>query len=266
MIFGYASILVQIDPNGIATLTLNRPDVHNAFDDTMVAEMLRALNDLANDPSVRVLVLKSVGKHFSAGADISWMQKMAQYDEMANLKDADVLAQLMYQLHRFRKPTVAIVQGNAYGGGVGLIACCQMVIAASSAQFCFSEVKLGLIPAVISPYIVKAIGQRNTRAYFLNAKTFDATTAQQMGLCHEIVPLETLDEAAAQLIASLLKNGPLAQVAVNELMDKLQTLDINETLISMTAKTIATLRVSPEGQEGLNAFIQRREPSWSKTQ
>jgi len=265
MIFGYASILVQIAPNGVATLTLNRPDVHNAFDENMITEMTKALNDLGNDKSVKMLVLKSEGKHFCAGADIAWMQKVADYDEMANLKDADALAQLMSTLHRFRKPTIALVQGHAYGGGVGLIACCQIVIAASTAQFCFSEVKLGLIPAVISPYIVRAIGQRNARAYFLSAKTFDAMSALQMGLCHEIVERDALDAALKEMIACLLKNGPASMVAVNDLMNELQTLPIDEQLISLTAKTIATIRVSPEGQEGLNAFLEKREPSWYKT-
>jgi methylglutaconyl-CoA hydratase len=265
MIFGYASILVQIDSNGVATLTLNRPDVHNAFDDNMITEMTKALNELSNDKTVRMLVLKSNGKHFSAGADIAWMQKMAQFDEMTNLKDADALAQLMYQLHRFRKPTLAVVQGNAYGGAVGLIACCQIVIAASTVQFCFSETKLGLIPAVISPYIVKAIGQRNARVYFLSAKAFDAMTALQMGLCHEIVAKEVLEKAAHDMITCLLKNGPQAQIAVNDLIDELQSIKIDEQLMSLTAKIIANIRVSNEGQEGLKAFLEKREPSWSKT-
>lgn len=265
MIFGYASILVQIESNGVATLTLNRPDVHNAFDDNTISEMTKALNELSNDPSVRMLVLKSNGKHFSAGADLAWMQKMAQFDEMANLKDADALAQLMYQLHRFGKPTLAIVQGNAYGGAVGLMACCHIVIAASTAQFCFSEVKLGLIPAVISPYIVRAIGQRNARAYFLTAKAFDATRALQMGLCHEVVAKEQLEQAANDMIICLLKNGPQAQIAVNNLIDELQSLKIDEQLVSLTAKTIANIRVSNEGQEGLKAFLEQREPIWSKT-
>lgn len=265
MIFGYASILVQIESSGVATLTLNRPDVHNAFDDNMIQEMTKALNDLSQDPTVRLLVIKSVGKHFSAGADITWMQKMADADEIANLKDADALAQLMFTLHRFPKPTLAVVQGNAYGGGVGLIACSQIVIAATHAHFCFSEAKLGLIPAVISPYIVRAIGQRHARAYFLNAKAFDAQRALQMGLCHEVVTMDNLETCAQEMITILLKNGPNAQVAVNELINQLQTLEIDEALVSMTAKTIANLRKSPEGQEGLKAFLERREPSWVKT-
>jgi len=265
MIFGFSTILLQIDNNGVATLTLNRADVHNAFDDHMVTEMTKALGDLASDPQVTMLVIKSVGKHFSAGADITWMQKMAEADEMANLKDADALARLMNQLASFRKPTLAIVQGNAYGGGVGLVACAQIAIASSKAQFCFSEVKLGLIPAVISPYIVRAIGQRNARAYFLSAKPFDATRAQQMGLCHYVVESDQLETAANDMITTLLNNGPKALVAVNELINSLQTLEIDEARIGLTAKTIAELRISPEGQEGLNAFLQRREPSWAKT-
>ncbi|MGE3319749.1 MAG: enoyl-CoA hydratase-related protein [Candidatus Berkiella sp.] len=265
MIFGFSSILLQIDEQGVATLTLNRPDVHNAFDDKMIAEMTKALGELAKDPTVKILVIKSVGKHFSAGGDIAWMQKMIEADELANLKDADALAQLMYQLSRFRKPTLAVVQGNAYGGGVGLVACAHIAIAANNAQFCFSEVKLGLIPAVISPYIVRAIGQRNARAYFLTAKPFDATRAQQMGLCHHVVTPEQLEATANETIATLLKNGPKALLAVNELIDNMQTLDINEERVRMTAKTIASLRISAEGQEGLNAFLQRREPSWAKT-
>ncbi|MCS5712396.1 enoyl-CoA hydratase-related protein [Candidatus Berkiella aquae] len=259
------TILVEKNQHGVATLTLNRPQVHNAFNETMIAQMTESLHQLAIDHSVRILVLKSTGKHFSAGADLAWMRKMMQYDATANFQDALALGKLMYHLHHFPKPTLAIVQGNAYGGGAGLIACCHIAITASIAEFCFSEVKLGLIPAVISPYVIQAIGQRHARAYFLSANTFNAATALQMGLCHEVVAIEELETKAHEMITRLLQNGPHALQAVNQLMNHLQTPSIDEDLVHMTAKTIAMLRISPEGQEGLNAFLEKREPSWVKT-
>ncbi|HRE32484.1 MAG TPA: enoyl-CoA hydratase-related protein [Candidatus Berkiella sp.] len=259
------TILIEKNQHGVATLTLNRPQVHNAFNETMIAQMTEALNHLAIDHSVKILVLKSTGKHFSAGADLAWMRKMMEYDATTNFQDALALGKLMYHLHHFPKPTLAVVQGNAYGGGAGLIACCHIAIAASCAQFCFSEVKLGLIPAVISPYVIQAIGQRQARAYFLSAKTFNAVSALQIGLCHEVVALDALETAEQDLITTLLQNGPHALQAVNQLMNKLQVPPIDEDLVHLTAKTIAMLRISPEGQEGLSAFLEKREPSWVKT-
>lgn len=257
------TLLLDLNTHGVATLTLNRPEVHNAFDDQLIAHLTDTLRQLAVDAQVKVLVLKSAGKHFCAGADLSWMQKMAHYDEHANMQDAKALAQLMFVLHQFPKPTLALVQGNAYGGGAGLIACCHIVIAAATSQFCFSEVKLGLIPAVISPYVVQAIGQRQARAYFLSAKLFNADCALRMGLCHEVVPIDKLQETGEEMITSLLKNGPHAMQAVNQLMNKLQTPYIDEELIAWTAQTIARLRVSAEGQEGLKAFLEKRDPAWT---
>jgi methylglutaconyl-CoA hydratase len=229
----------------------------------MIAKMNQALIELADNHLVKVLVVNSSGKTFSAGADVSWMQKMAHYDHAQNFRDAKALGKLMYQLYHFNKPTIAKVQGHAYGGGVGLIACCNIAITADSARFCFSEVKLGLIPAVISPYIINAIGTRFARAYFLSANTFDAKLAQQMGLCHEVVPLAALDNATISMINQLLQNGPKALLAVNSLMNELQSIPITENLANMTAEKIARLRVSAEGQEGLSAFLEKREPSWA---
>lgn len=257
------TLLLDLNAQGVATLTLHRPEVHNAFDDELIANMTNTLRQLAPDPQVKVLVLKSAGKHFSAGADLSWMQKMISNDEQANVQDAKALAELMFALHHFPKPTVALVQGNAYGGGAGLIACCHIVIAATTAQFCFSEVKLGIIPAVISPYVVQAIGQRQARAYFLSAKLFNADCALRIGLCHEVVPIDKLQAAGEEMIACLLRNGPQALQAVNQLINKLQTPRIDDDLIAWTAQTIARLRVSAEGQEGLKAFLEKREPAWT---
>lgn len=255
-------LLLDLNSQGVATLTLNRPEVHNAFNEELIASMTKALQQFATDPRVKILILKSTGKHFSAGADLSWMQKMATYDHQANVQDAKALAKLMFVLHHFPKPTIALVQGNAYGGGAGLIACCHIVIAAASAQFCFSEVKLGLIPAVISPYVVQAIGQRQARAYFLTAKLFDADCALRIGLCHEVVIDDQLQQAGEKMLTCLLRNSPQALQAVNQLMNKLQSPVIDEALLDWTAQTIANLRISAEGQEGLKAFLEKREPAW----
>ena len=187
------------DERGVATLTLNRPERHNAFDDAVIAELDAALAEVSADDSVRLLVLASEGKSFSAGADLAWMQRMAGYGEAENLADAGALAEMLRKLNDLPQPTIARVQGAAYGGAVGLVSCCDLAVGSSKARFCLSEVKIGLIPATISPYVIAAIGQRAARRYFMTAETIDAETAQALGLLSEVVGVDDLDSAVESL-------------------------------------------------------------------
>ncbi|TYO98596.1 methylglutaconyl-CoA hydratase [Geothermobacter ehrlichii] len=257
-------LLTTIDGEGRATLTLNRPKLHNAFDDALIAEMTTALRRLAIDPAVRVVCLAAAGKSFSAGADLAWMRRMADYTYEENVADAMALAELMTTLDTLPKPTIALVQGAAYGGGVGLVAACDMVLATPEARFCLSEVKLGLIPAVISPYVVRAIGSRAARRYFVSAELFDADEACRLGLVHRIVPAFRLQSEADHLVRQLLKNGPQAMAAAKKLVRDVADRPIDEALIAETAARIAATRAGDEGREGLAAFLEKRRPSWCR--
>lgn len=257
-------LLTNIDELGRATLTLNRPEVHNAFDDSLIAELTVALQDLAADPQVQSVCLAATGKSFSAGADLGWMRRMADYSHAENLSDAMALAELMRILNELPKPTLALVQGAAFGGGVGLVAACDIVLATPAAKFCLSEVKLGLIPAVISPYVVAAIGARAARRYCISAERFDAEQALQLGLVHEIVPAEALAEAADRLTRRLLQNGPQAMAAAKQLVADVSRSPLTAELIADTAERISVTRASDEGREGLSAFLQKRRPDWVK--
>ncbi len=257
-----AGLILQSDVRGVATLTLNRPEKHNAFDDTMIADLLQFLDNIEHDKSIRVLVLRAQGKSFSAGADLDWMRRMADYDLEQNLADARQLARLMYRLNRLNKPVIALVQGASFGGGVGLIACCDIAIASADAIFSLSEVRLGLIPSVISPYVIAAIGSRAARRYFLSGERFDAARALQLGLLHEVVEPVSLDASLEQCIDALLNSGPNAQAAAKELIQQVQGRAIDESLIEETARRIAEVRASDEAREGLNAFLEKREPDW----
>ncbi|MBK5276542.1 MAG: enoyl-CoA hydratase/isomerase family protein [Desulfuromonadales bacterium] len=259
------TILTQIDNQGIATLTMNRPEVHNAFDDLLIADLTAELKNLASDERVRVVLLTGSGKSFSAGADLNWMRRMADYTREENLRDALGLAELMQTLNGLAKPTIALVQGAAYGGGVGLVACCDMAIATRRASFCLSEVKLGLFPAVISPYVIAAIGARACRRYFLSAEVFDCAKAQRLGLLHEVVE----DDAALQsrgqdLAKTLLKNGPASMAGAKQLIAVVSGRPVGPELISDTAARIANQRASAEGREGVSAFLEKRTPGWVK--
>lgn len=247
---------------GVATVTLNRPQLHNAFDDALIESLTATLRALEADAAVRVVVLAANGKSFSAGADLNWMRRMADYSEAQNLDDARGLGELMRTLNGLAKPTLARVQGAAYGGGVGLVACCDIVIAATSASFCLSEVKLGLIPAVISPYVVNAIGERQARRYFVSAERFDAATAQRLGLVHEAVEPQALDARVEELLATLAQNGPAAMVAAKRLAQDVARGPLDAALIEDTAQRIAAIRASAEGREGLSAFLGKRQPDW----
>ncbi|ABB33504.1 enoyl-CoA hydratase/isomerase [Geobacter metallireducens GS-15] len=258
------TILTQIDDRGVATLTMNRPELHNAFDDLLIAALTAELRRLEADDSVRVVILAASGRSFSAGADLSWMRRMADYTREENLTDAQVLAELMRTLATLKKPTIAQVQGAAFGGGVGLVACCDVAIASRRATFCLSEVKLGLIPAVISPYVVEALGPRAARRYFQSAEIFDAAEARGLGLVHEVTTEEELPAAVERLAATLLLNGPRAMAAAKELVARVASGPIDEAMIRDTAERIADTRASAEGKEGLSAFLEKRKPRWVK--
>jgi methylglutaconyl-CoA hydratase len=262
----YKTITTSLNSAGVAELVLNRAEVHNAFDDCMIGELIDALKSLAANSAVRVLLLKSNGKNFSAGADLNWMRSMAEKNYQQNLEDAGQLAELMRQLDCFPAPTIALVQGAAFGGALGLVSCCDIAIAEQGASFCLSEVKIGLIPAVISPYVMRAIGERASRRYFLTAERFDAATALNLGLVHQLVDAGGLSDAAEHFVGILLNNSPAALRSAKELMAAVHNLPINQLLIDSTSERIAAIRVSAEGQEGLNAFLQKRTPAWIRSE
>jgi methylglutaconyl-CoA hydratase len=246
----------------VATVTLNRPEVHNAFDDHLIHELTHALSDLARDPGVRVVVLAGSGRNFSAGADLNWMKRMAGYSEADNLRDAIAMAGLMRALAGLPKPTIARVQGAAFGGGVGLVACCDIGVAAEEASFSLSEARLGLIPAVISPYVIRAIGRRAAQRYFLSAEKFSAREALRIGLVHEVVAAEHLSSTVTTIAAELLKSGPHAVAAAKRLIVDVADSRLDDALVEETARRIAAIRVSPEGREGIAAFLEKRKPGW----
>lgn len=249
---------------GLARLALARPQVHNAFDDVLIAELTATLEQLDADPGVRAVVLTGEGSTFSAGADLGWMRRMAIASEQENLDDALRLARLMRTLNFLSKPTIARVNGSAYGGGVGLVACCDLAIGVEGAKFSLSEVKLGLVPAVISPYVVAAMGPRAARRYFTGAEVFDAGDAARSGLLHEVVPAEGLDAAVERVLHFWAKGGPIAQREAKQLALRMAGLtpEAAERTDAANAALIARLRVSPEGQEGLAAFLDKRPPTW----
>ena len=249
---------------GVGTIRMNRPDVHNAFDDVLIATLSAELRRLDVLPEARVIVLGASGKSFSAGADLNWMRRMAKYSQEENLRDGMALAGLMRTLNGMRKPTIARVQGAAFGGGVGLVACCDIAIASTEAVFSLSEVRLGLIPSVISPYVIAAIGEREARRYFLTAERFDAVEARRIGLVHEVVSTDALDATVANMTAHLLKGGPQALAAAKKLIVDVSRRPMDDALLTETARRIAAIRVEAEGQEGLAAFFDKRPPAWSQ--
>lgn len=256
-------VLLEKRADGVAELIINRPEVHNAFDDDVIGQLIDNLESVDQDPEIRVLVLRSNGKNFSAGADLGWMKRMAKNSYQENLEDAGQLARLMEILNSLSKPTIGLVQGAAYGGAVGLAACCDIVIAAEASSFCLSEVKIGLIPAVISPYVVRAIGERQSRRYFVTAEVFTARQAQDFGLVHEVVAdVAMLDDACERFVKQLRRNSPQGMDAAKKLVFAVSGKEINQDVIDDTARRIAEIRVSPEGQEGLGAFLQKRKPNW----
>ena len=246
----------------VARVRLNRPEVHNAFDAALVTRLTEALERLAGDAGVRVVVLEGEGASFSAGADLNWMRGMAAASEADNREDALALARLMRTLDGLPRPTIASVHGAAFGGGVGLVACCDIAIGVPGAKFGLTESKLGLLPAVISPYVVAAIGARHARRWFASAEIFDADTALRIGLLHEVVNATTLDTAVQRQVDLLLKAGPVAAAGAKALVRRVAAGGDDARIDADNADLIAALRVSPEGQEGIAAFLDKRNPDW----
>ena len=248
--------------NGIGIVALDRPDVHNAFNDVLIAELTGALGAFAADAAVRAIILTGNGPSFCAGADLNWMKKMAAYKRAQNVADAAALAEMLRVLNELPKPTVARVHGNVFGGGVGLVACCDIAIGAVESTFALSESKLGLIPATISPYVVEAIGARQARRYFLTAERFEAAEAYRIGLLHDIVPFAQLDDRVNEILGPLLLAGPAAQGECKALIRAVAHRPIDASVIADTVQRIATVRASPEGKEGVGAFLGKRSASW----
>lgn len=260
----YKNIVTEVD-NGVGIITLNRPERHNAFDGQTVGELIQSLAGMASDSAVRVVVLSSTGKSFCAGADLEWMRTAARWTSAENEADARVLAEMLHRLATLSKPTVARVQGPAYGGGVGLIAACDIAIATFDAQFALSEVKLGLIPATIAPHVIAAIGERHARRYMLTAERFSAAEAYRIGLVHEMVADEVaLDQALGAIVEDLLANGPGALTECKDLIRTVAHHPIDGAMIAETARRIARVRASEEGRQGLAAFLEGRQPNWIK--
>lgn len=255
------AILLSRD-DSIATLTLNQPAVRNAFNEGMIDAVSAAFDQLGQDPSVRVIVMAANGPAFSAGADLGWMKRMADYTDAENLADAMRLAGMLRTIYSCPKPVIAKVQGDCYGGGVGLAAACDIVIAAESVQFCLSEVKLGLIPATISPYIIRALGEQAARRYFLTAERFSATEAHRLGFVHEVASADTLDATVATMTRALTAAGPRALNEAKRLIRDIAGQPLTDALVADTAERIAQCRASDEGREGMRAFFDKRVPSW----
>ena len=259
----FACATLDVDlRNNVGLVALNRPELHNAFNETLINELTMVLQALDADASVRAVVLTGHGKNFCAGADLNWMKKMAGYSLAENLADAQALALMLRTLYALSKPTVACVRGAAIGGGVGLVACCDIAVAAHDAIFSLSEAKLGLIPATISPYVMEAIGARQARRYFLTAERFTAAEAFRIGLVHDIVPEPELDARINELLGALLVAGPVAQLECKALIRGVAHRPIDADVIAGTAEHIAAVRASPEGKEGVAAFLGKRTAKW----
>jgi methylglutaconyl-CoA hydratase len=247
---------------GVHTITLARPEVRNAFNDELIVELKNAFLAVAQDASVRCVVLSAEGPAFCAGADLNWMRRMADYTRDDNLADAGELAAMLRAIYACPQPTIARVQGDVYAGGMGLVAACDMAVAVDTAQFCLSEVKLGLIPATISPYVIRAMGARAAHRYFLTAERFNAAEAHRIGLVHEVVSADTLDAKVAELTQALVNTSPNAVRACKKLVQDVAEREINDALVRQTVEAIADIRASDEGREGVQAFLQKRKPHW----
>jgi methylglutaconyl-CoA hydratase len=250
--------------SGVARLTLDRPEIRNAFDDALIAALTQALRALDADDKVRAVVLAGNGPAFCAGADLNWMKRMAGYTYEQNLADARALAAMLKTLDRMKKPTVARVHGPAFAGGVGLVAACDIAVGTPEAKFCLSEAKLGLSPATISPYVVRAMGERMARRYFLTAEVFDASEAHRIGLLSMVSPSEKLDGEIDEILKHLLQGGPQSLSRIKDLISFVSSGPISDEMIDGTAQRIAEIRVSPEGREGIASFLEKRKPGWTR--
>jgi len=256
------NVLVSVDTRGVATVTLNRPEMHNAIDDETIERLTRELRTIGDDEDIRVVLLTARGTTFCAGADLNWMRQSAEFSEAENLHDASALAELLQVLDTLSQPTVALVQGPAYAGGVGLICACDIAIAVRHARFSLTEVRLGMIPAVISPFVINAIGDSYARRYFLTGERIDAVDAERIGLVHEVVPDEALTVRGDTFVKLLLQGGPIAQAEAKELIKTVHGRTLDGELLVDLAKRIARIRVSDEAQEGMAAFFEKRKPRW----
>ena len=251
---------------GISTVTINRPEVRNAFNDEVITELTAVFMELGERTEVRCIVLTGNGPAFCAGADLNWMKRMAGYSREENLADAQALAQMLRVLYRCPKPTIARVQGDVYAGGTGLVAACDMAVSVDTAGYCLSEVKLGLIPATISPYVIRAMGARAAHRYFLTAERFSAAEALRIGFVHEVVSAEELDARVAEIAQALVVAGPAAVKACKALVQDVAGHDISPMLVGRTVESIADIRISDEGREGIQSFLQKRKPNWFSSQ
>jgi methylglutaconyl-CoA hydratase len=249
---------------GAARVTLNRPQVRNAFDDALIASLTEIFQKLNEEKAVRVVVLAGNGPAFCAGADLNWMKRMAGYSHDENLRDAAGLAAMLSALARLTKPTIARVHGPAFAGGTGLVAACDIAVGTPQAKFCFSEAKLGLSPATISPYVMRAIGERAAHRYFLSAEVFGAEEAYRIGLLSALVPAAQLDSSVQEIVDQLLAGSPQAHAKIKELIRAVAGRPIDERLKDDTARRIAEIRASAEGREGIASFLEKRKPSWTK--
>ena len=247
---------------GVATVVLSRPDVRNAFNDEVIAELSQAFIQLGDDPQVRAIVLMAEGPAFCAGADLNWMRRMADYSREENEQDAEKLAFMLRTIYECPKPTIARVQGDVYAGGMGLVACCDMAVSVDTANYCLSEVKLGLIPATIGPYVIRAMGPRASHRYFLTAERFSAAEARRIGFVHEVVPADQLDATVSTWVQALLAASPNAIKECKKLVQYVADRDITRLLIDHTVKAIADIRASDEGKEGVQSFLNKRKPAW----
>jgi methylglutaconyl-CoA hydratase len=257
----YSTLVIE-NTGKVATIWMNRPEVFNAFNEQLIADLTDACRMLDMDPAVRVVVLAGRGKHFSAGADLNWMRRAAEGSDADNLEDARRFARMLHALSGLSKPTIARIQGAALGGGTGLAAACDMAVASEDAVFSTSEVKFGIIPAVISPYVLRAIGPRQALRYFQTAERISAQRAMSIGLVSEVTPVDALDACVAALIEPLLAGAPSAQKAAKDLIEAIKGRPIDEDTLEDTARRIARQRATAEGRDGVAAFLDKRPPAW----
>lgn len=259
-----SAVRSETDGRGVTRITLNRPEKSNAFNDAVIQDLTKAIQATGQDDNSRVVIIQGAGKHFSAGADLNYMKASAELSHEANVTDALALAGLMQTLDQLPKPTIARVQGAAFGGALGLICACDVAVAADNARFCLSEARLGLAPAAIGPYVVRALGPRQARRYFLTTEEIPADKAEELGLVHQVAAQDDLDNVIEALVERLLKNGPVALNACKALIARTQEDGPSDGVIRYTAELIADLRTGPEGQEGLQAFLEKRKPDWTQ--
>ena len=258
-----ATLIIQSGP--VAQITLNRPEVRNAFNDEVIAELTTAFTELGQNQEVRAIVLAASGPAFCAGADLNWMRRMADYTHAENLADAAQLAEMLRVIYTCPKPTVARIQGDVYAGGMGLVAACDMAVSVDTANYCLSEVKLGLYPATISPYVIRAMGARAAHRYFLTAERFDAVEALRIGFVHAVVSAEQLDAKVAELTQALASASPDAVQKCKTLLHDVAGQHIDAALIAATVQGIASIRASAQGKEGVQSFLQKRKPAWLRS-